>query len=74
MLSNTTTLYTALHKGADKTGEIVGVGMQELPLGNLVSLAWSINVTNTHGFIEATKFKAEFDQFFPGQLWNAYVG
>lgn len=74
MLSDTTTLYTTLHKGVDKTGEIVGAGILKLPLSNLVSLALSIQATNAHGLIEATKLKAQFGHFFLGQLWNAYAG
>lgn len=70
---DTTTLYTQLYKGRDKTGEIIGAGILTLGVKELLKLISSMEVTNP--LLETDKLAtiSKFGRFFIGELWDTYV-
>lgn len=71
--SATTTLYTQLHKGTDKSGTVIGAGILSLGICALLKLVTTITVTNTFSFTEKLKTICCFCGFFIAQLWKTYV-
>ena len=69
----TTTLYTQLHKGADKSGPVVGAGILSLGVIALLKLLSTVTVTNAYSFSEKFKTIGSFSSFFAAQLWKTYV-
>ena len=69
----TTTLYTQLHEGNDKTGAIVGAGVLTLGLGDLLAMVPTMHPTNTTSPAEAAETVAQFGKFFLGEIWDTYV-
>jgi predicted acylesterase/phospholipase RssA len=70
---DTTTLFTQLHKGADKTGPVVGAGILSLGLSDLGRLVSTMHATGADSIEEASKAVLEFGRFFVGELWDSYV-
>jgi hypothetical protein len=70
--SDTTTLFTQLHKGADKSGDVVGAGILTLGVTDLIKLVSTITVTNAHSTTDKLKTISQFGGFFLGELWNTY--
>lgn len=70
--SDTTTLYTTLHEGADKSAPVVGAGVLSLGLDDLMKLVASMRVTGSDDAIDKTATLAKFGQFFMGELWERY--
>ena len=73
MWSDTTTLYTRLHRGEDDSGEIIGAGILTLGLSELMSLLASMEVTGGDGVKDKALTLARFGHFFLGQLWDSYA-
>lgn len=71
--SDTTTLYTQLHKGSDKSGPVVGAGVLTLDVVDLIRLVSTITVTNADSGTDKLKTIGKFGQFFLGQLWDTYA-
>ncbi|NMH65022.1 patatin-like phospholipase family protein [Shewanella salipaludis] len=71
--SETTTLYTRLHKGADKSGPVIGAGILTLGAGDLLKLMSTLGVTRAHGISAKAKTLGAFGGFFMRQLWATYV-
>lgn len=69
----TTTLYTQLHKGTDKSGPVVGAGILSLGVIALLKLMSTITVTNANSFFDKVKTVGSFTCFFSAQLWKTYV-
>ncbi len=69
----TTTLYTQLHKGTDKSGAVIGAGILSLGVIALLKLLSTITVSNTSCFGEKIKAIGCFFCFFMAQLWKTYV-
>jgi predicted acylesterase/phospholipase RssA len=69
----TTTLYTQLHKGADKSGPIIGAGILTLGAVDLTKLVSTLTVTHADSFQEKIKTLGVFSGFFMRELWNTYV-
>lgn len=69
----TTTLYSQLHEGSDKTGPVVGAGVLTLGVGDLVAMIPTMHSTNASSPEEAARAVARFGQFFLGELWETYV-
>ena len=69
----TTTLYTTLQEGTDKTGKILGAGILELSPGNLIKMLGTFTALNSHNVIEDLKATSEFGKFFLGELWHIYI-
>lgn len=70
---DTTTLFTTLHEGRDKSGTIVGAGVLSLGLDDLMKLIASLRVTGTDDAIDKTAAVAKFGRFFMGALWERYA-
>jgi predicted acylesterase/phospholipase RssA len=69
---DTTTLYTQLHQGRDRTGPVVGAGILTLGVDELVKLVSTLHPTNAESAIEQGQALFKFGQFFLGQLWDTY--
>lgn len=69
----TTTLYTRLHKGTDKTGPVVGAGILSLGVTDLIKLVSTIEVLHASSGTDKVKTIAKFGKFFMGELWDSYV-
>lgn len=74
VLSDTTTLLSTLHEGADKTGKVVGAGVLTLDVNDLVNLLKTIKVTGANSAVDRGKAITMFGTFFIGQLWYQYKG
>lgn len=70
--SDTTTLFTQLHQGTDKSGTIVGAGILSLNVAELVKLVSTMRVTNADSLSDKTKALFDFGKFFLGELWDTY--
>lgn len=71
--SDTTTLYTRLHRGSDATGPVVGAGVLRLDAAAFARVAASIRAVDARSPLEGTRLIAKFGQFFAGELWKGYV-
>jgi hypothetical protein len=69
----TTTLYTQLHKGVDKSGPVIGAGILTLGVVDLMKLVSTLTVTHADGFQEKIKTVGVFSGFFMQELWDTYV-
>lgn len=70
---DTTTLYTQLHKGTDKSGEVIGAGILTLGVRDLIKLVSTIEVTNKQLDTDTFSTISKFGKFFIGELWDTYV-
>ena len=70
--SDTTTLYTTLHQGTDKSGSVVGAGVLSLNVAQLTKLVSTMRVTNADSLSDKTKALFDFGKFFLGELWDTY--
>lgn len=69
----TTTLYTQLHKGTDKSGPVIGAGVLTLGPVDLMKLVSTVTVTHADGFPKKVKTVGAFGGFFLRELWSTYV-
>lgn len=74
MWGDTTTLYTTLHSGTDNSGEVLGAGILNLGMSELVSLLASMEVIGEVPSREKVRALGRFGRFFLGELWDSYVG
>ncbi len=70
---DTTTLFTQLHKGKDKSGEVIGAGILTLGVKDLIKLVSTIEVTNKQLKTDTVATISKFGKFFVGELWDTYV-
>ncbi len=73
MWSDTTTLYTTLHEGRDKSGKVIGAGVLSLGVKQLADLVSTIDVPNASSAREKLAAIEKFGRFFVGELWDSYV-
>jgi cholesterol oxidase len=71
--SDTTTLFTRLHQGKDKSGPVVGAGILTLGVGDLLKLTSTIRTTNAKDPGQSVQAIAEFTEFFLGELADSYL-
>ena len=69
---DTTTLYTTLHQGTDRTGPVVGAGILTIDLDRFMKLISSIRVTNAPSLVDQARTLLHFGHFFLGELWDTY--
>jgi cholesterol oxidase len=69
----TTTLYSQLHEGTDKSGPVVGAGILTLGVRQLIDLVASMQAPGATTFTEKSEAMAKFGRFFLGELWDTYV-
>lgn len=72
--SDTTTLYSRIHRGSDSSGEIVAAGILQLGMSELVKLLASMQVCGSDSVAEKGQTLARFGRFFLGELWDSYAG
>jgi hypothetical protein len=70
---DTTTLFTRLHQGIDKTGPVVGAGVLTLGPEDLLKLVSTIRVTNAKSLHEKSEAIGDFTRFFLGELADSYL-
>jgi hypothetical protein len=73
MWKATTTLYTQLHQGKDKSGPVVGAGVLTLGVTDLLAMIPTMHATNASSPGEAAETTARFGRFFLGEMWDTYV-
>ena len=73
MWTATTTLYTQLHQGTDKSGAVVGAGVLTLKMGDLLAMIPTMHATNTTSPEQAAETVTKFGKFFLGEIWETYV-
>jgi predicted acylesterase/phospholipase RssA len=71
--TDTTTLFTQLHQGTDKSGPVVGAGILTLGVKDLLKLVSTVTVINAQSNTDKVATVAKFGQFFMGELWDSYV-
>lgn len=69
----TTTLYTQLFEGPNKSGDIVGAGVLHLGVKQLIALVSTLHATGTDKKLQEAEAVAKFGKFFLGELWDSYV-
>ena len=69
----TTTLYTQLHRGSDKTGPVVGAGVLSLSLHDLIQMVPTMHAVNAASPQQAAEAVTKFGRFFLGELWDTYI-
>jgi hypothetical protein len=72
MWHQTTTLYTKLHEGRDKTGPVVGAGTLSLGVTDLIKMVGTMQVSGVESAAEKGKILGAFGAFFMGELWDSY--
>ena len=70
---DTTTLYTQLHQGTDKTGPVVGAGIISLSLEQLIKMGSNFKPVGAPSMEAGLAAVGKFGKFFMGQLWDTYV-
>jgi hypothetical protein len=70
---DTTTLYTKLHEGTDKSGKVVGAGILDLTPRELMRMTGTFTALNANTVEESLRATTAFGRFFLGELWETYV-
>ena len=70
---DTTTLYTKLYEGIDKTGKVVGAGILELTPSQLMKMTGTFTALNAGSVAESLRATTAFGRFFLDELWDVYV-
>lgn len=71
--TDTTSLYTRLHRGNSTQGEVIAAGMLRLGVTELRKLVASMEVTGTDAVSEKVVTLLRFGRFFLGELWDSYA-
>lgn len=70
--SDTTTLYTTLHQGNSRAGEVVGSGILRLGVKELLKLVSTVRAINATSTGDQAKAISQFGRFFLRELWDTY--
>ncbi len=73
MEPETTTLYTVLHEGTSASGPIVGAGILQIGVVDLLKMIPTFTVTNATSLARKAVALEKFGRFFAGQLYESYV-
>ena len=73
MWKATTTLYTQLHQGTDKSGPVVGAGVLTLGVTDLLAMIPTMHATNATSPEQSAATATRFGRFFLGEMWDTYV-
>jgi cholesterol oxidase len=71
--SDTTTLFTTLHEGSDRTGEVIGAGVLGLTTSALIRLLTTVRAINTSSAADRARVITQFGSFFSRELFDSYV-
>src|SRR5947209_5012847 len=69
---DTTTLYTRLHSGTDKSGPVVGAGTLTLGVAAFIRALGTVEILNAPTLAAKADALARFGRFFLGELWDSY--
>jgi hypothetical protein len=69
---DTTTLFTQLHKGPNKSTPVVGAGILTLGPVDLMKMVSTMHAINSTSAVEGAEAVMKFGRFFLGELWNIY--
>jgi cholesterol oxidase len=72
MWRDTTTLFTTLYHGSDKSEPVAGAGILRLGMFDLVKLLRTLHVTGATTVGERARAVETFGRFFAGELWEEY--
>jgi choline dehydrogenase-like flavoprotein len=72
MWNETTTLFTQLYQGTDKTGPVVGAGILTLGPLDLMKMVSTMHALNAASPAEEANAMTAFGRFFLGELWDSY--
>jgi len=70
---DTTTLFTQLHRGTDKTGPVVGAGVLTLGVVELAKMVSGMHAIDADSVGAKAEALAKFGKFFAGELWEQYA-
>jgi len=70
--NDTTTLFTRLHSGADTSAPVIGAGVLQLGIPDLLKLTSTVRVLNAAGPGDQARAISAFGRFFMGSLWETY--
>lgn len=70
----TTHLYALLYRGSDQTGSVVGAGVLDIGIREIIDLVRSMRVTGATSAVQRADALAHFGKFFFGELWDTYRG
>jgi hypothetical protein len=73
MWKDTTTLYSRIHRGTDKSGPVVAAGVISLGPLDLLKMVRTFKALNASGPLEEAQAVTKFGTFFMGELWSTYV-
>lgn len=71
--SDTTTLFTTLHRGTDATGPVVGAGVLSLGAADFARVMGAVRVIDADDTLDHPKTLARFGRFFAGELWDSFA-
>lgn len=71
--SDTTTLYTRLHEGTDRSGSVVGAGILSIGVDDLIDSASTMQAVNAPSPKDEVQALTTFGRFFFGELWDTYA-
>ncbi len=69
---DTTTLFTVLHKGQDKSAPVAGAGILTLGPVELMKMVSTMRALNAPSTAAGATAVMTFGKFFLGELWNTY--
>ena len=70
---DTTTLFTRLYGGTDKSGPVIGAGILTLGPGELLRMVSTMRVVGGKPLGDQFQTFVRFGRFFFGELWDGYV-
>jgi predicted acylesterase/phospholipase RssA len=70
--ADTTTLFTRLHEGRDRSGPVVGAGVLHISISGLARMLLSFFATGVTSLPERVATTGQFGLFFASELWNVY--
>jgi hypothetical protein len=73
MWKDTTTLFSTLYQGSNKTGTILGSGVLRITLSGFVRQLTTMTAINCRTKGEKVETLLTFGHFFASELWDSYV-
>lgn len=71
--TDTTKLFTTIHRGGSEEGPIVGSGILHLRLTDLARQMTTFRILRSRGLVTYVLAILGFGRFFAGELWDTYV-
>ncbi|CAN5709052.1 hypothetical protein BH23GEM7_BH23GEM7_06600 [soil metagenome] len=71
--SDLTTLFTRLHRGSDRSGEVVGAGVLTISMPAFLKVLGTVRATGSDSKTDQARTLAKFGKFFAGKVWDSYA-